>query len=191
MPSPYRKPRAQRRGGYDTSRELERPQRKAPPIPVTSWPAPVKRWWRGVWANPVAGEWDPVADLPAVRRLGDLYALQAGPEPLSAATLAQIIKLEQELLLTPAARKRAYVRLPDEEPEHKTITVTDATDPVAARRAARRARLISDDPVDGNYYRRLVGADGPGNGAAERLGPLRPLSHDDVDFDNLRLMEGD
>ena len=187
MPSPYRKPYAQRRGGYDTSRELERPQRKAPPIPVPTWPPAVKRWWRGVWTNPVAGEWDRVADLPAVRRLGDLYALQAGDDPLSAATLAQIIKLEQELLLTPAARKRAYVRLPDEEPSHTTTSAED----VRARRAARRARLTADLTYDADYYKKLLSEDGKGNGARERRGPLPPLSDYGDEFDHLRLTEGD
>ncbi len=133
MPSPYRKPRALRRNGYDSSRELERPDRKAPPVPVPTWPAAVKRWWRGIWMNPVASEWDPVADLPAVQRLGTLYAACSGAVAPSAATLAQIVKLEQELLLTPAARKRAYVRLPDDEPPPKP-------DPAAADRRAERRR---------------------------------------------------
>ena len=159
MPSPYRKPRAQRRGGYDQSRELEPPARKAPSVPVSTWPAEVKRWWRGIWTTGVAGEWDRVADLPSVRRLGDLYALQASGEPLTAAVLAQIVKLEQELLLTPAARKRAYVRLPD--PADELTTTRPAVDYRAMladdedqRRAARRARLTETgvdrpDPFDG------------------------------------------
>lgn len=150
MPSPYKKTVTHRRGGYTAARELQRPARtKAPPVPVTNWPAPVKRWWRAVWVHPVSEEWDVVADLPAVARLGSMYAEARSGKPLTAALMAQMVRLETELLLTPAARKRADVRLPDEEsePTGPGASTVDyramlADDDPEARRAARRARIL-------------------------------------------------
>ena len=91
------------------------PERAAPPVPVDTWPQPVRRWWSEVWRHPVSGAWSVVADAPAVRRLGDLYAaLEIAEDVPKAALLSQVIKLETELLLTPAARHRQHFRLPSD-----------------------------------------------------------------------------
>ena len=165
MPSPYGKPNARRVNGWtrDGRRELQAPARKAPAVPVKTWPAPIKRWWRQVWCHPVSAEWDPVADFAAVKRLGDMYAREAtSDEPLSAAMLAQTTRLESELLLLPAARKRQYVRLPDPADEHTTTGPTVdyramlAEDEEKRRRDDRRRRILRPldhaegvDPFDG------------------------------------------
>jgi hypothetical protein len=98
---------------------MEAPNREAPPLPPGSdhWPDHVKDWWTVIWQHPVAEEWDTTADAATVARLGSLYAANTKP---NAAMLAQIAKLEGELLLTPASRKRAYVRLPDEESDRQS-----------------------------------------------------------------------
>lgn len=147
MPSPYRKPQAIRRNGRDDRRELRAPERDAPKVPVPSWPAAVKRWWKEVWAHPVASEWDPVTDAQLVRRLGDMYAAQAAG-PLTAAMLAQLVRIETELLLTPAARKRAYVRIPSEPERQADAEAAAAREVAEYRRMTKRHRLVDDDAVE-------------------------------------------
>lgn len=124
-PSSYRKPHAHRRGGADARRELAKPARtKAPTIPKgVTWPASTRRWWAAIWKHEAAAEWDEVADYQAVVRLAGLYADQAEGRPMTAAILAQAIRLENELGLTPAARRRQFTRLPDRaEAKEKTAT---------------------------------------------------------------------
>lgn len=85
-------------------------------MPDSGWPEEVRAWWAEVWTHPVSATWDRVADGNAVARLAGLYAREQRGEEITAATLAQIVKLEIELGLTPAARLRQHHRLPD--PQH-------------------------------------------------------------------------
>jgi hypothetical protein len=141
VPSPYRDPEALRRRGGAGFAELTAPTRKAPPCPVAEWPAEVKTWWDAVWRHPVSGAWSVVADAQAVRRLGDLYAAVERAEVMTPAALAQIVKLETELLLTPAARHRQHVRLPLEG-------APPAPAPQRSRRPSARDRLTVVEPGD-------------------------------------------
>jgi hypothetical protein len=108
IPNPDR-----RRRGNPQDRVL--PATPALPIPKLpagcGWPARQRAWWKSVWSSPLAAEWDPVLDFEAVFRLGSLY-IATEKRPASAAVLAQMARLESELGLSPAARKRMYVRLP-------------------------------------------------------------------------------
>jgi hypothetical protein len=146
--SPYRKPNAHRRGGRDIRHELARPDRtKAPAAPKgIEWPAPIRRWWRTIWLHPVAVEWDEVADFQAVARLAGLYADQAEGLPMTAAMLAQVARLESELGLTPAARRRQYTRLPDRA---KPEAAEPGDDTVIPLGRPRRVRAFDPALVDG------------------------------------------
>lgn len=132
MPSPIRKPTGTRRGAYGGPRELSAPKVPVPPVPDHGWPDEVVAWWSAVWSSPVASEWDPVVDLVVVTRLGDLYAATFGAAP-NAALVAQVTRLESELLLTPSARKRAYVALPRPDAEEEPSSFEE----IARKRAAR------------------------------------------------------
>lgn len=116
----YRKANAHRRGGRDDRSVLVPPTMRAPSIPKdVDWPDSVQAWWRGIWRTPAAGEWDRSVDLQTVKRLGDIYA--ALDRDATAALHAQAARLESELLLSPAARKRANFRLPAEEIAGPTV----------------------------------------------------------------------
>lgn len=67
-----------------------------------------------MWQSELAAEWHPVLDYEAVHRLGNLYANLEDEAP-NAALLAQIARLEGELGLSPAARKKLYVRVAEVE----------------------------------------------------------------------------
>ena len=149
MPSPYRKPNAHghRRRGLDDRRELDTPKRKAPPLPRgNTWPPHIRKWWREVWVHPVSEDWDSVADFAVVARLATMYASIAAGSDLTAAMLAQVVRLETELLLTPAARKRAYVRLPAGEPKGAERSPRPGPGPAPGRRSDPRNVLRADFP---------------------------------------------
>lgn len=125
MASTVPKPPGQRRNRNKRpeSRMLTAPVGDVPPVPENHrWSAEVVDWWNRVWASPIAGAWDPVVDLATVQRLGDVYAQLTRPEaPASLHAVAG--RLESELLLSPRARKAAYVQLnnepaPPPEPSH-------------------------------------------------------------------------
>lgn len=145
MPSQLPKPSALRRRGRDPRRTAHIPTRKAPRVPVDSWPDHVKAWWRAVWRHPVSSEWDPIADGATARRLGDLYALlDSAP---TASMHAQAARCEAALLLTPEARQRAYLVLPgDDPPEAPQSASVSAV-------ASSTGRWNDDDP------RRLLAGD--------------------------------
>lgn len=136
MPSPYPKPHRGR--GKRPAEELEASDHA--PVPALprglNWPERRRNWWRAVWRSPVATKWDADLDFEAVLRLGRLYEL---PEP-SAAVLAQIARLENDLLLNPASRQRAYVTLPRQQP------ASAAGQRAASPRSSARERVRAIDP---------------------------------------------
>jgi hypothetical protein len=79
------------------------PRRKRPATPVGLSPA-IGRWWRLVWASPMAAVWL-AADVPALERLARLLdKRERGSGP--AAELAEIRQLEDRFGLSPLARRR-------------------------------------------------------------------------------------
>ena len=108
MPSPYPKP-ARGRGKRPVEELTEQSAATVPPLPRgLNWSERRRKWWSAVWKSPVATKWDSDLDFEAVLRLGRLYEIT---DP-SAAVLAQIARLEADLLLNPASRQKAYVTLP-------------------------------------------------------------------------------
>ena len=130
---PYRDPGAARR-----ARDRHAPRVAArhtpPPLPAgTVWPSWLAKWWSDVWTSPLTVDWDATLDTPAVARLAGLYLrLSEDAEP-TAAVLAQPARLESELGLTPASRKRQHVQARPEtpftstgQPARRRLKVTDA-----------------------------------------------------------------
>lgn len=134
MPSPYPKP-ARGRGKRPGEELTADPDAEVPPLPRgLDWPERRRKWWKAVWKSPVAAKWDRDLDFEPVLRLGRLYEVD---DP-SAAVLAQIARLENDLLLNPASRAKAYVALPPK--------VAPAAEP--PRRPSARERLAAVDPRD-------------------------------------------
>ena len=126
-------------------RILEAPTAAPPAVPEgRSWPASVREWWTRAWSSPVAAVWDPTVDLQTVARLGDLYAQLADGD--GAASLhAQCARLESELMLTPRARKSAYVALRRDEPGETGGRPEVST----VEELRRRVRAVDPDLIDG------------------------------------------
>ncbi len=132
MPSPYPKP-ARGRGKRPAEELVDQADVAVPALPRgLNWSDRRRKWWSAVWKSPVASKWDPDLDFEAVLRLGRLYEIV---DP-SAAVLAQIARLESDLLLNPSARQRAYVTLPAKSPPEVR----------AATRPSARERLAAVDP---------------------------------------------
>lgn len=128
---------------------LQEPTRRPPPVPKdVKWPAPVKAWWRLVWKSAVASEWDPIVDLQAVTRLGSIYAALADGD-VTASMHSQAARLESELLLTPKARRSAYVRLPNEsDAEPRALFATKREPQAGDPRESLQPRAAVADPRD-------------------------------------------
>jgi hypothetical protein len=80
----------------------------APPA-GSSWPPHLLTWWTAAWTSPLTAAWDEALDLLPVARLVEMYVRLDAEDAPNAALLAQVVKLETELGLTPAARKRQHV----------------------------------------------------------------------------------
>jgi hypothetical protein len=132
---PYRDPDALRRA-RDAPLRLGAPRETAPPLPAgTDWPAWLTAWWSGAWCSPLTADWSEALDLPAVARLGALYLrLADDPEP-NAALLAQVVKLETELGLSPASRRRQHIK----------PALTSAPTRTSAKSARNRLKITADD----------------------------------------------
>lgn len=154
MGSPIPKPERQRRrrnGRRETSPKAQ--GRRAPRLPTgCGWPKPWRDWWRSVWSHPLAEMWSEALDYPAVFRLGCLYqSLEELDEP-SAALLAQVARLEAELGLTPAARRRMYLSLGRKDDDRPASGPTPADEVGLARSRRLRAvdpALADRHPTDG------------------------------------------
>jgi len=111
MPSPYEDPDAGRRDRGRPSVTMRTAKTKAPALPdACAWPADLREWWSTVWCSTLTADWDERLDFRPVYRLGELYLSTDGADDVSAAVLAQVTRLESELGLTPAARKRQHVK---------------------------------------------------------------------------------
>ena len=177
MPSPYPKPH-RGRGKRPNEELVADDDAPVPALPRgLNWSDRRRKWWRAVWKSPVATKWDPDLDFEAVLRLGHLYEIT---DP-SAAVLAQIARLENDLLLNPAARQKAYVTLPKA-----------ATERTAQRRPSAQQRLAAVDAADPRarlaaMRRRNPAVDGLPTLSAEDFDDDDPPRHIDPRY---RLNEG-
>jgi hypothetical protein len=91
-----------------------------------------ERWWRNVWAHPIAAIWE-TCDHPAVERLG--YLIDKGPEA-SASEMGEARQLEDRLGLSPMARRRLQYEI------DKAAGAT-ASAPAAPAKDDRFLRVVS------------------------------------------------
>lgn len=77
-----------------------------PALPGASgYSATVRRWWRDAWRSPMATQWDPATDVPALARLAALRD-RALAGTSNATELAEARQLEDRYGLNPQARAR-------------------------------------------------------------------------------------
>lgn len=113
----------------------ESPRKRAPALPgVREWQPMTRRWWRDVWASPMAGEYLR-ADEHALFRLAVLVDM-FWTEPTK--KLASEIRLQQQAFgLTPSDRRRL---------EWSIEQVEQAKDKTDRQRRDRAIVIEQDDP---------------------------------------------
>jgi hypothetical protein len=99
-----------------------RTRRRAPALPEGDWHPQTLRWWRDIWASPMAAEWD-ASDLHGLIILAalDTAYFQAEGDATARALLAREIRLQRQCYgLTPADRRRLQWDIRPADPPART-----------------------------------------------------------------------